>query len=122
MPPSASNSSQRSPGARSSTLKSSWCGANWTQVENDRLETLPYTGLIDDSFDNPLGGLQGWCNVQPWTRSVVDLGGLQDQNLNFRFRLGTDESFDDGPWHIDDVVVQSCEPTSLPFASGFESQ
>lgn len=97
-------------------------GANWIQVDNARLETLPYTGLIENSFDNPLGGLQGWCNVQPWTSSVVDLDGLQDQNLSFRFRLGTDESFSDGPWHIDDVVVQSCEPTTLPFASGFESQ
>jgi hypothetical protein len=75
-------------------------GTNWIQVLNDRLETLPYTGLIDDSFDNPLGNLQGWCDVQPWTRSVVDLDGLQNQNLNFRFRLGTDDSFGQGPWHM----------------------
>lgn len=95
-------------------------GATWTQVENDRLATLPYTGSIDDTFDNPLGGLQGWCNVQPWVESVVELGGLEGQNLSFRFRLGTDKSFGDGPWHIDDVVVQSCELSSLPFVSGFE--
>jgi len=96
-------------------------GTNWTQVENNRLQTLPYTGLIDDTFDNPLGGLQGWCDVQAWTRSVVDLSGLEGQNLRFRFRLGTDDDFDAGPWHIDDVAVQSCEASTLPFLDGFEN-
>jgi hypothetical protein len=99
-------------------------GASWTQVDNSRLQTLPYTGVVQPGFNNPLIGLDGWCDVQPWIESVVDLTGLAGQNLNFRFRLGTDQTIPAGPWHIDDVVVQSCEVAGggLPWEDGFENQ
>lgn len=98
-------------------------GANWTQVDKGMLDTLPYTGTVNLNFDNPLAGLPAWCNTQGWIKSVVDLGGLEGENLNFRFRLGTDDIFAVGPWHIDDVVVQSCEPEGpgeYEFEDGFE--
>jgi hypothetical protein len=68
-------------------------GTNWTYVDNSMLDTLPYTGEIDDRFNNPLIGLDGWCDVQPWVESVVDLDGLDGETLNFRFRLGTDLAY-----------------------------
>lgn len=97
-------------------------GSSWTQVDNSMLQTLPYMGEVDDGFDNPLQGLQAWCNTQPWIESVVDLTGLEGETLNFRFRLGTDRSVGAGLWHVDDVVVQSCETEAgnLPFSHGFE--
>ena len=99
-------------------------GASWTQVANERLETLPYTGPVNGGFDNPLTGFQAWCNIQDWIRSVVDLGGLEGENVRFRFRLGTDLTVAAGPWHIDDFKVQSCEPDSplLDYKDGFENQ
>lgn len=98
-------------------------GASWAQVANDRLLTLPYTGTVNSCCDNPLQGLQAWCNTQDWTRAVVDLGGWQGQTLNFRFRLGTDFTMAAGPWHIDDFAIQSCELESpnLEYKDGFEN-
>lgn len=99
-------------------------GKSWTRVDNDRLLTLPYTGTVSSCCDNPLSGSQAWCNTQDWTRAVVDLDGLDGENLNFRFRLGTDFTMPAGSWHIDDVTVQSCEPDSpiLDYRDGFENQ
>jgi len=97
-------------------------GSTWTQVLNDRLDTDPYTGTIDSGFGNPLGGQPGWCGMQDWTRTVVDLRGLEGENLNFRYRIGTDSSIAADDWHIDDAKVQSCEVV-LPevfFVDGFE--
>lgn len=97
-------------------------GADWIQVDDTMLDTLPYTGEVQSGFDNPLVGLQGWCGEQAWIESVVDLAGLEGETLSFRFRLGTDRTVDAGPWHIDDVLVQSCEAPAgnLPMADGFE--
>ncbi len=87
-------------------------GSSWTQVDNGMLDTLQYTGTVSSCCDNPLQGLQAWCNVQDWTRAVVNLSGLEGQTLNFRFRLGTDFTVAAGPWHVDDFTVQSCEVMS----------
>jgi hypothetical protein len=99
-------------------------GANWTQVGNAMLETDPYSGTVSNCCGNPLQGLQAWCNTQDWVESVVDLSGLEGESLNFRFRLGTDFTVEAGWWHIDDLVVQSCETTNgggLPWGYGFEN-
>ncbi len=97
-------------------------GTDWTQVDNTMLDTLSYTGQVRAGFNNPLAGLQGWCGEQAWIESVVDLSGLEGETLNFRFRLGTDRTTAAGLWHVDDVVVQSCEAPSgnLPWRDGFE--
>jgi hypothetical protein len=97
-------------------------GASWTQVDDSRLDTLPYTGTMDSGFSNPLSGLEAWCGTQGWVRSVVDLSGLEGQNLTFRFRLGTDRSVAADAWYIDDAKVQSCEETDPEIidADGFE--
>jgi hypothetical protein len=85
-------------------------GASWSQVGNSRLVTDPYTATVDSNFGNPLAGLQAWCEVRQWSRSVVDLSGLEGESLSFRFRLGTDESNVSpvNDWRIDDVRIHSC--------------
>ncbi len=95
-------------------------GQTWAQVDAADLLTNPYTGLVSSAFGSPLAGLDAWCGNQDWTRTVVDLSGLEGRDLQFRFRLGTDESIAQNDWLIDDVMVQSCESDGV-FADGFES-
>ena len=97
-------------------------GANWQEVTASMLETNPYVGPIDDRYDNPLAGRDAWCGLQDWTRTVVDLTGLDGQTLQFRYRLATDSSVAADDWHIDDVLVQSCRVVEEEiFADGFET-
>jgi hypothetical protein len=95
-------------------------GQTWVLVGGDNLQTNPYTGPVSQGSDNPLAGLDAWCGTQDWTRTVVDLRGLEGRDLQFRFRLGTDFSVARNDWLIDDVVVQSCQTEGI-FADGFES-
>ncbi|MFI4969857.1 MAG: hypothetical protein ACHP7D_06605 [Lysobacterales bacterium] len=83
-------------------------GSTWTQVAGSALLTDPYTGPISSQFSNPLSGLQAWCGVQDWTNSIVDVSALAGQNVEFRFRLGSDNSVGHDGWYLDDVKVQSC--------------
>ncbi len=88
-------------------------GTTWTQVPNANLLTDPYNGTVNSS-GNPLSGLQAWCgDPQPYLNSIVDVSSYAGQTVQFRFRLGSDASVGrpDG-WNIDDVVVQSCQPTA----------
>jgi hypothetical protein len=97
-------------------------GSNWTPVDDARLQTNGYTGPLDNRFGNPLGDRDAWCGSQDWTRTVVDLTGLDGETLQFRFRLATDSSVAVDDWHIDDVRVQSCIVVQEEiFADGFES-
>lgn len=95
-------------------------GQTWSQVGATRLQTNPYTGPVDGGFGNPLAGSPAWCGIQDWTRTVVDLGGLEGLDVQFRYRLGTDSSVPAEAWRIDDVSVQSCEAEAI-FSDGFES-
>ena len=60
--------------------------------------------------------------MQDWTRTVVDLTGLDGETVQFRYRIGTDSSVAADDWHIDDVRVQSCIVVEEEiFADGFET-
>jgi len=97
-------------------------GGTWVPVDDADLATNPYTGPINGGFQNPLGGRNGWCGTQDWTRTIVDLTGLDGETIQFRFRLGTDSSVPEDDWHIDDVRVQSCIVVEEEiFADGFET-
>jgi len=95
-------------------------GQTWILVDGDNLQTNPYTGPVNQASNNPLAGRDAWCGKQDWTRTVVDLRGLEGRDLQFRFRLGTDFSIAQNDWLIDDVLVQSCQLDGI-FADGFES-
>lgn len=90
-------------------------GQTWTQLggppgDNSILTTDPYDGIVDSLHGNPLGGKAAWCgDPQDWINSVVNLEDYANQTIQFRFRLGTDESIDHEGWYIDDVIVQSCK-------------
>ena len=94
-------------------------GATWTQVPNGDLLTDPYDGLVSGSFSNPLAGLEAWCgDPQPYLNSIVDVSSYAGQTVQFRLRLGTDNSVSHPGWDVDDVVVQSCQvPTAVELSS-----
>jgi hypothetical protein len=94
-------------------------GQSWTPFGAADVLRNPYTGIINSGSSSPLGGLQGWCGVESWRKTVVDLRGLEGESVRFRFRLATDVAVVADDWLIDDVAVQSCEPEVL-FADGFE--
>ena len=86
-------------------------GATWTQVPNANLLVGPYTGLVSASFGNPLANLQAWCNATSYINTIADVSSLAGQTAQFRMRLGSDSSVTAAGWDVDDVTVQSCQPT-----------
>jgi hypothetical protein len=97
-------------------LEVSLDGAFWTQLTT-QIQNDPYDGPIASTANNPLGGLQAWCgNPQDWAKTVVDVGNLAGETVQFRFRLGTDVSVGYEGWFIDDVQVRTCE---LGYAARF---
>jgi len=94
-------------------------GATWVPITSQAILEEPYTGLISNSA-NPLQGRQGWCNLKPFARTIVDIASLAGQTAQFRFRLGSDASVGAEGWYIDDVRVQSCGRGLSVFRNGFE--
>jgi hypothetical protein len=100
-------------------------GSSWTQLNNELL-TDPYDGTVNTfaTAPNPLAGLEAWCgDPEDWTRSVVDLAAYQGQDVQFRFRLGSDGTIGREGWYIDDVQIQSCGAvmTEVILSDGFEA-
>lgn len=87
-------------------------GLTWTQLQNQVMLTDPYDGPVHAYYSNPLAGLDSWCgDPQDWLSSVVNLDAYAGQDVQFRFRLGSDASVGREGWYIDDVLVQGCHPT-----------
>ncbi len=84
-------------------------GQTWSQVPNNLLLTNPYVGPISSSYGNPLGGSQGWCGLQDWSQTVVDLSQYAGQDVKLRFSQGTDASLGLEGWYVDDFSLVACE-------------
>ncbi|MEM9554367.1 MAG: hypothetical protein AAGC60_08920 [Acidobacteriota bacterium] len=96
-------------------------GASWTRLESEIL-VLPYDGLIDDGFDNPLANQNAWCgDPRDWTESIVDLDAFAGDTVRFRFRLATDLSLGRDGWVVDDIRVTGCAFGGQVFGDDFES-
>ena len=89
-------------------------GSTWTQITGTDLVTDPYTGVIENSFTNPLTNLSAWCGTSNgWLHSVVNLQAYAGQTVQLRFRLGSDSSVGKTGWSVDDVKIQGCSQTTL---------
>jgi subtilisin family serine protease len=96
-------------------------GESWSQLPTGTMLSDPYDGLIDTG-GNPLVGRQAWCgDPQDWLNSVVDLHAYGGQTVQFRFRLGTDDSVAREGWFVDDVLVQLCVLTGYIYSFGPDS-
>jgi hypothetical protein len=103
-------------------------GSSWAQVPNSAMLTDPYDNIIwnDSPGNNPItldyGPTQAWCDQeQPFLNSVVLLDDYAGQEVQFRWRMGTDSAAGNEGWYIDDVKVQSCtieqSKVYLPYVS-----
>lgn len=105
-------------------------GTTFTQLpDSSIISGGGYNGVVDDGFENPLIGFEAWCGAtaRPYTDGpvLVDLTNYAGQNVQLRFRLGTDSSAGFEGWYVDDVSVTSCEgttPDDVIFADGFDPQ
>ena len=105
-------------------LEVSTDGTTFTQVPDAAIFAGGgYSGLVSTQFQNPLQGLSAWCGTRDFTAGPVrvDVSNYAGQNVQFRFRLGTDSSVSHEGWYVDDINVYSCMgPSDLIFADGFE--
>ena len=74
-----------------------------------------YSGTIASGFGNPLSNRSAFVRESNgYISSRVNLSSLVGQNVRFRFRIGTDNIFDDFGWFVDDVKVYTCIDTDPP--------
>jgi bacillolysin len=74
-----------------------------------------YTGTIATGFGNPLASRSAFVRESHgYFSSRADLSSLAGQNIRFRFRIGTDNIFDDYGWFIDDIRIYTCGPLPSP--------
>ena len=74
-----------------------------------------YNGTISTCCSNPLGGRSAFVRESNgYYSSRLDLTSLSGQNMRFRFRIGTDSTYDDYGWFIDDIRVYTCIDTTAP--------
>jgi hypothetical protein len=72
-----------------------------------------YNGTIATGYGNPLGGRSAFVDESNgYYSSRLNLYSLAGQNVRFRFRIGTDNSYDDYGWFIDDIYIYTCKPLS----------
>jgi len=77
-----------------------------------------YTGTIDTDFSNPLSGRNAFTSESNgYITTRVDLTSLAGNDVQIRFRIGTDNSMDDYGWFIDDVRIYACSGSSQPPSS-----
>lgn len=100
-------------------------GTSWTDL-GPNITQNGYNGTLDGRFGQPLGAVPAFvATVGSFQEVVVDLSSFNNQTVQFRWRMGLDESQGQGDWVIDDIEVtayQSCVvDTDLIFEHGFET-
>lgn len=91
-------------------------GTTWSDVGNLGTTILNgYNGTLTSPnnpspTDNPLKSRKAFvADSLGYISSRVDLSPLAGQSVRFRFRIGTDQTFSDYGWFIDDVRIYSCQ-------------
>jgi hypothetical protein len=58
--------------------------------------------------------LRAWCgpNESVYRQTIADMSAYAGETVQFRLRIGTDSSVGRPGWDIDNVTVQSCQPTA----------
>ena len=92
-------------------------GTTWSDT-GPNITSGGYVGTVSTGFSNPLAGRSAWVASLPgYSQVTVNLLPFAGQNVQFRFRLGTDTSTGSTGWFIDDITVRiggPCAPTATP--------
>jgi hypothetical protein len=77
-----------------------------------------YNGTISSSFSNPLAGRAAWTGTTSgaFVSTVVNLpAAAAGQNIQLRWRMGSDTSVSHQGWRIDTISIFECvQPTATP--------
>jgi Zn-dependent metalloprotease len=91
-------------------------GAEWEDAGSLIVAGDSYSDTLVDEEGHPLSGHPAFAGESGGYGSTrLDLSSLADQEVRFRFRIGTDSFFDDEVrtddygWFIDDVQIYSCD-------------
>ena len=100
-------------------------GGTWTDL-GSAITQNGYNGTLNGGFSQPLGAREAFVDsLGTFTEVKVDLSAYANQNVNIRWRMGTDNSTSAGDWKVDDIQIISQEPCvvdhDLIFADDFES-
>lgn len=84
-------------------------GATWTDASALFSGGQNYKGTISNGWGNPLGGRKAFVNASHgYVDSRYNLTSLAGQTVNFRWRMGTDETGAYWGWFLDAVQVNTC--------------
>lgn len=104
-------------------LEISTDSVNFSQIPDAALLNDPYRGPVGGAV-NPLSGSPAWCepSPRPYSDTRVDLSAWAGENVQLRWRAGTDSTPRSGGWYVDDVRVRSCRGPAGPeiFEDSFE--
>ncbi len=99
-------------------------GTDWTELSDPRVLFREHDGIVNNfaSGPNPLAGSPAWCgDPRDWEDYVIDLSDFAGEEVQLRFRVGTDSTVGGREgWTIDDVRIEACGSETI-FADGFES-
>jgi Zn-dependent metalloprotease len=98
-------------------------GTSWVDALALYSAGSSYSGSIASGFGNPITGRAAYVGTsRGYTGTQLNLASLAGQNnVKFRFRMGTDDFFGWWGWDVDDVRIYTCASCtfSLPVTQGF---
>ncbi len=81
-------------------------GTTWADVASNFVQN-GYNGNLGNGAGNPLANRAAWNgNSGGFVKSVVNMLPYANQNLLFRFRLGSDNNTAATGWNIDDILMR----------------
>ncbi|HET7925398.1 MAG TPA: hypothetical protein VFL30_10890, partial [Rhodanobacteraceae bacterium] len=100
-------------------------GGAFNEVPAGQLIEGAYNGAITGGSGNPLAaGTPAWCGLaSDFAHVIADVSPYAGHDVQFRFRLGTNNASPREGWYIDDIKVQGCgsgTPDDTIFANGFD--
>ncbi len=86
-------------------------GSTWSVVPDSAFTAGGFTGTVNTSYSNPIGGKRAWCagTVGTMTQVSVNLGSLYvgQQNCKIRWHEGDDSSTKVTGWYVDTVIINN---------------
>lgn len=84
-------------------------GSNWTDAGSLIDGGQAYNATIDNCCSNPLQNRQGFAKASyGYTGTRLNLASLAGQNVQMRFRIGTDSTIGAFGWFVDNPTLYTC--------------